>query len=103
MEKSLIEKLQKIHSEFTESSSCDEIIAWFRNNGFYIVMIPFPTFASVNRIMWTWEFKYLSDGSDWSVISECQSPCLHYEYSAMDAIEEVVDFYIQTLNIDPDF
>lgn len=95
----LLKDLTKINSSFNEFSDVDEIIDWFRKNGFYISVIPTPSYAPLNKVAWSWTFNYNSDGSDWSYTDESRFIHLTYTNAAIDAITIVVDFYIQTLNI----
>jgi hypothetical protein len=90
----------QLYINYTETMDSDEIIAptisqvlkWLiEQKERYIVIQPFPTMATKNKICWSWDFKWNSDGVYMKYIFSGNVTYATYEKAALAGIEYVID------------
>jgi hypothetical protein len=90
----------QLYINFTETMDLDEIIAptisqvleWLGDKKeIYIVIAPFPTMATKNKICWGWSFKWHSDGIYIDHTFADDASYATYEEAALTGINYVLD------------
>lgn len=69
-----------------------QVLKWLREKKeIYIVIEPFPTMSTKNKICWSWDFKWNSDGAYIEHRSADDTTYATYEQAALAAIDYIVD------------
>ena len=69
-----------------------EVLKWLREEKeIYLVIQPFPTMATKNKICWSWDIKRNSDGVYIEHTSTDDMTYATYEQAALTGIEHVLD------------
>jgi hypothetical protein len=68
-----------------------QVLKWLREEKeIYIVIQPFPTMATKNKICWSWDFKWNSDGVYIEHMSPDYVTYSTYEQAALAGIEYIL-------------
>lgn len=69
-----------------------QVLKWLREEkGIYVVIEPFPTMATKNKVHWSWSVKRYSDGAYFGHSVVDATTYATYEQATLAAIEYVVD------------
>lgn len=77
---------------YTDAPTISQVLEWLREEKeIYIVIQPFPTMATKNKICWSWDFKWNSDGMYIEHAFPDDVTYTTYEQAALAGIEYVLD------------
>ena len=80
------------HRDNYDAPTISQVLEWLREQKeIYIVIQPFPTMATKNKICWSWDFKWNSDGAYLEHTFPDNVTYATYEKAAIAGIEYVLD------------
>ena len=75
-----------------DAPTISQVLKWVREEKkIYIVIQPFPTMVTKNKICWSWDFKWNSDGAYIEHTFPDDVTYTTYEQAALAGIEYVLD------------
>ena len=68
-----------------------EVCEWLeKEKQIYTTTIPFPSFASINKVVWNYVIKYNSDGAN-MIVKESEMVYIHKEEAIKDCITYILN------------
>lgn len=80
------------YSSYVDAPTISQILKWLREEKeIYIIIEPYPTMSTKNKICWSWHFKWNSDGVYMDNIFSDNKSYTTFEEAALAAIKYVSD------------
>ena len=75
-----------------DAPTVSQVIDWLRNKmGIYVIIEPYPSHSTQNKIIWSWRYKWKSDGQYMLTEDPDENTYLEYTEAAQACFNHIID------------
>ena len=82
---------------YIDAPTIYQVIDWFSNRGLFLTVEPFPSFSSLNKIVWNYKIKRNSDGANMETIDSTIMFINNID-AYLEGIKELIKLYTEDAN-----